>query len=143
MKFHVNFDSDKPDEERAKRILDDWQRRCGLPPQKIIVMALLALDADFAATTADQNAADIEDLRDMILDVRDQSAATLGGLRHLLDRVEFFLEQGPVIPTNHREPEAQEPQEEEVEAEPPREKLPDAFVASLKKGVKPGFSLDD
>jgi hypothetical protein len=138
MKFHINFDPEKPDEDRALMILEDWQRRSGLPPQKIIVMALLALGADLAYTTADHDPTHVEDLRDMILDVQDQSAATLGEVRHLLDRVEDLLEQGPPIPTHHEAPPPQE-----VEAEPPREKLPDAFVASLKKGVKPGFSLDD
>ena len=133
MKFHIDFDLEKPDEERALLILDDWQRRSGLPPQKIIIMALLALGAAPTHAVSSPDLEELDELRDLMLDVQDQSAATLNEVRQLMDRVQDLLEQG--IPTHqHQQP---------VEAEPPREKLPDAMIASLKKGVKPGFTLED
>jgi hypothetical protein len=143
MKIHLHFDTDKPDEERALMILEEWQQQTGLPPQKIMVMALLALGSDPAPSQpADdfENSAALDDLRDLMLDLQDQSVSTMREVRYMMDHVREVLEQG--LPVQVSEP-VQIQQTVEPEAEPVREQLPDAFVASLKKGVKPGFTLDE
>ena len=141
MKIHIHLDPDKPDEERALRILDDWQRRTGLPLQKILVMALLSLQMDPASIASEDESVLPDELRDLLLGVQDQSAATLNEVRQLVDQIQDLLEQGLPAQMNgqvgHEQPVDPEP------AEPPREKLPDAMIASLKKGVKPGITLDD
>jgi len=135
--FHFQLDPNKPDEEKALFILEDFQR-AGWDLPKVMVMALLSLDRDQAARFeigGGKTANALAGLHDSLLEVRQGSLSALDEAHKVLYQVQELLTQ------------LQEAQNSPVPpappSDPPPEAISESFLLSLKKVIKPGISLED
>ncbi|MFP4321660.1 MAG: hypothetical protein ACLFTK_04335 [Anaerolineales bacterium] len=124
--FHFQLDPDKPDEARALELLEAWQYS-GWNLQKIIVAALL--------TMAQSNPPKTEnvELHDILNMLHAQNTEALQHLYTLLQQVQTlvnadYAHQGTPQPGTPDEP---------------REAVSPSFIASVKKAMRPGMSLEE